>query len=96
MRVTDSVDGSKLTRRSLFQKASLLAGGASLAAAGLGAGLARSAPVKVKQSTVSYQTAPKGRARCDNCIKWIPPQSCKTVEGVISPNGWCSVYAPKA
>jgi hypothetical protein len=53
------------------------------------------AQTKVSQKTVQYQSTPKGAARCDNCIQWQAPSSCKFVQGTISPTGWCSIYAPK-
>lgn len=54
------------------------------------------ASAKVSQRSVAYQGAPKAKARCANCIQWQPPAACKVVTGVISPNGWCSIYALKA
>lgn len=53
------------------------------------------ASAKVAQRSVAYRGAPNGTARCVNCALWQPPAACKVVEGVISPNGWCSIYAPK-
>jgi len=50
---------------------------------------------RMPQKAVAYQDQPKGEARCDTCVQWRPPGGCKTVEGVISPEGWCNVYAPK-
>lgn len=51
---------------------------------------------KVAKNSVGYQGAPQGKFRCDNCVQWQPPAACKLVEGVISPNGWCGIYAPKS
>ncbi len=95
MKSTRSIDPSAMTRRAVFRRATLVAGGAALTVAGLGAGLAGAAPAKVKQSSVSYQTTPKGRSRCEICAKWVAPNACQTVEGVISPTGWCNVFAPR-
>ena len=50
---------------------------------------------KVSQKIVKYQDTPKGELRCDNCALFEPPSSCKTVDGTISPQGWCAVYAKK-
>ena len=50
---------------------------------------------KASQKSVKYQDTPKGDARCDNCSLFEAPNSCKTVEGTISPEGWCMVYAKK-
>jgi|GEM_PF-296118 hypothetical protein len=68
--------------------------GAALAA-GAGAGLAPApavAQTKVSQKLVSYQATPKGAARCDNCLQWQAPSSCKLVQGAIAASGWCSLY----
>jgi hypothetical protein len=50
---------------------------------------------KAKQSLVQYQEKPKGDQECDTCVQWAPPDSCKVVEGKISPKGWCALYLPK-
>lgn len=50
---------------------------------------------KVAQKVVKYQDTPKGDLRCDNCALFEAPSSCKTVDGTISPQGWCAVYARK-
>jgi hypothetical protein len=65
------------------------------AAAIIGASTAAQA-AKVSQKIVKYQETPKGEQRCENCLLFEPPSSCKTVDGTISPQGWCSVYAKKS
>jgi hypothetical protein len=50
---------------------------------------------KVKQAEVKYQDQPKGPQRCDGCVQFQPPNACKIVEGQISPNGWCEIFAAK-
>jgi hypothetical protein len=50
---------------------------------------------KVAQKAVKYQDTPKGEQRCDNCALFEAPSSCKTVDGTVSPEGWCMVYAKK-
>jgi hypothetical protein len=62
---------------------------------GLGSSLA-TAQAKVGQKTVSYQAEPKGAQRCDACTYFQAPNACKMVEGEISPQGWCSLFAKKA
>ena len=84
-----------MSRRVLFQAAGLFIGATAVSAVVLTTSEAHAAAAKVHQATVSYQTTPKGRSRCDNCTKFQAPNACLTVEGVISPSGWCSVYAPK-
>lgn len=82
---------SELSRRGLL-RAAIVGGGLVFAAAIVSP---TEASAKVSQRSVAYRGAPNGTARCVNCALWQPPAACKVVEGVISPNGWCSIYAPK-
>lgn len=56
------------------------------------------APVKkVPQVSVGYQTKPKGDQKCSGCMNFIAESNtCKLVEGKISPEGWCTLWAKKA
>jgi hypothetical protein len=47
---------------------------------------------KMGQKSVSYQATPKGDLKCSSCSLFERPAACKSVEGVISPNGWCAIY----
>jgi len=79
-----------LSRRRLLEGAALVAcGGSVLLAAGKAA-----AANKVSQAVARYQDQPRGAQRCDNCVQWTAPNACKIVQGVISPAGWCMLYAP--
>ncbi|MEG3143406.1 high-potential iron-sulfur protein [Sphingomonas sp. RT2P30] len=80
-----------LSRRAVLHLA--VAGGGVLVAATVPA--AAVAGSKIAQKAVKYQPTPKGKAQCDNCRQWQAPAACKLVDGVISPSGWCSIYAPK-
>jgi len=52
---------------------------------------------KVSQASVQYQTQPKGEQKCGGCLHFIAESnSCKLVEGQISSDGWCSLWAQKA
>ena len=52
------------------------------------------AAAKVPQASVQYQTEPKGDQQCSGCIHFIAESNtCKLVEGQISPNGWCTLWA---
>jgi hypothetical protein len=51
---------------------------------------------KVSKAQVKYQEQPKGNQMCATCQQFISPNSCKLVEGKISPNGWCVLWARKA
>jgi len=56
---------------------------------------------KVAQSAVQYQTKPNGDKQCSKCAFFIPGAtadatgSCKIVDGVISPSGYCSAFNAK-
>lgn len=50
---------------------------------------------KVDQKLVMYQTTPKNGQSCNKCVNFEPPNACKLVAGVISPAGWCQLFAPK-
>jgi len=84
-----------LSRRAVFSHAAGLAGGAALISLGVAVREAPAATL-MAQKAVSYQDSPKGRARCDGCTQWKPPESCKIVSGVINPAGWCTLYAAKS
>ena len=81
-----------ISRRGLLRRGAFFAGGAVVAGGIL---VAAPASAKVSQKGVSYQATPKGAARCDNCKFWKPPAACTLVDGVISPAGWCTLYAKK-
>ena len=58
---------------------------------------APAATTKVPQATVQYQTQPKGGQKCSQCLHFIAESNtCKLVDGQISPEGWCSLWAKKA
>jgi hypothetical protein len=58
---------------------------------------APAAPAKVSQASVQYQTQPKGEQKCADCMHFIAESNtCKLVEGEISPDGWCVLWARKA
>lgn len=89
----ESDRSTMVSRRRVLRDGALVAGGAAFAA-----GVFAAAPAfagKTSQKGVSYQATPKGAARCDNCKFWQPPAACKVVDGIISPAGWCTLYAKK-
>ena len=51
---------------------------------------------KLSQADAKYQTTPKDDQRCDGCVNFQPPNACKFVQGDISPNGWCQLFAAKS
>lgn len=61
-----------------------------------GVGSAAPAAAKVSQAAVQYQAQPKADQQCSGCIHFIAESNtCKLVEGQISPNGWCILWAKK-
>jgi len=82
---------SPLSRRSVLQGVAYAATvGTTLA------GLAnQAAAAKLSQKAVAYQEGPKGSHSCANCNLFQAPSSCKSVDGAISPNGWCNIWVQK-
>ncbi|HLK24939.1 MAG TPA: high-potential iron-sulfur protein [Caulobacteraceae bacterium] len=87
-----SLQSFDLSRRALLRGAALTGVGAVGA---LGMAGRASAAGKLPQAAVNYQGMPKGSQKCSNCNQWIQPSACKVVDGSVSPNGWCSLYAQK-
>lgn len=57
---------------------------------------APAAPKKLTQASVQYQTQPKGEQKCATCVNFIAESNtCKLVDGQISPDGWCTLWAKK-
>jgi hypothetical protein len=57
---------------------------------------APAAPVKVSQASVQYQGQPKDGKKCADCMHFVAESNtCKLVEGDISPEGWCTLWAKK-
>lgn len=55
-----------------------------------------SAGVKLSQAAAEYQDQPKGDQSCDKCMHFISGSgTCKVVEGQVSPQGWCKLWAKK-
>ena len=87
-------DQCKLSRRSALRHAVRIAG-ASVASAVAPVRFA-SAQQKVAKEAMKYQDKPNGDMRCDNCMQFVAPSSCKVVDGTISPSGYCIAWVKKA
>lgn len=92
-----------LSRREVLRGA--LAVGCSLLAPALFSAPAHSAtsaapPTTIKRvspASVKYQTHPKGEQKCSKCVNFIAESNtCKVVEGKVSPDGWCVMWVKKA
>ena len=68
---------------------------AAAAAVPLLALMAGGAEAKMAQSSVKYQDSPKDGKQCDACKLFVAPGSCKSVDGAISPKGWCALWVKK-
>lgn len=52
---------------------------------------------KVPQASVQYQKRPQGDQKCAGCLHFIAESNtCKLVDGSISPEGWCKLWVKKA
>lgn len=82
----------KLSRRSALKSAVVLAGAAC-------SGLLLSEQAyaqKASKAAMKYQDHPDGDKKCSGCMQFEPPNSCKVVDGTISPNGYCIAWVKKA
>jgi hypothetical protein len=84
---------TSVSRRSFLGGAALLAGAAATQA--LIVAKEAQAQQKVPQASVKYQDKPNADQRCDNCLQFVSPNSCKVVDGTISASGWCSIWVKK-
>jgi hypothetical protein len=79
-------NNSDLTSRRVVLRASV----AAATLVGLGMGAAHAA--KASKGSVGYRDSPNGDKNCANCSLFISPNACKSVEGQVSPNGWCKIW----
>jgi hypothetical protein len=91
--IVPSIPPTDTSRRRLLVRGVAIAGGALAAASGTFP--AAATVKKMSQSAANYQPTPKGGARCDACALFQKPAACQTVAGVISPQGWCILFAAK-
>jgi hypothetical protein len=76
-----------VTRRGFFRASAAIVGGVGFASLA-----ATEAEAKIAPNLVGYQTTPKDGHDCKACKLFVPPATCKTVEGVIAPTGWCKMW----
>jgi hypothetical protein len=51
---------------------------------------------KMSQASAQYQAQPKGDQKCADCMHFVAgSNTCTQVEGQISPEGWCTLWAKK-
>jgi len=88
----NSTDAARLSRRDFLFATGVAGGTAAALALSASPALASN---KMSQKAMSYRPSPSGNQRCDNCANFEAPSSCKLVDGVIAPTGWCVLYRPK-
>jgi len=54
------------------------------------------AEAKMAQTVVAYQDSAKDGKQCDGCNLFVSPGSCRTVDGAVSPHGWCKIWVKKS
>lgn len=84
---------SKLSRRSMLQRAAVVAGAALTATM---IPIKQVHAQKIAKDAMKYQDTPMGDKQCDSCTYWVAPASCGIVEGTISPKGYCIGYNKKS
>ncbi|MEP7181306.1 MAG: high potential iron sulfur protein [Betaproteobacteria bacterium] len=83
------------SRRCILRAGALFAG-ASLAAGTIRSGEAL-AQQKASKESMKYQDKPNGDKQCRGCFQFIPGNNtCKVVEGIVSPQGYCISWAKKS
>jgi hypothetical protein len=85
--MSDQSKPARLSRRTVL----IAAAGATPLLALMGG----SAEAKMAQSAVKYQDSPKDGKQCDGCKLFVAPSACKSVDGAISPKGWCALWVKK-
>ena len=83
-----NITSARISRRSLLGSAICASGAATMLAAASQPAQA----AKIAQTVVKYQGTPKGEQKCSNCKLFTAPNACQTVDGTVSPDGWCMVY----
>jgi hypothetical protein len=77
-------------KHSASRRAVLRAGVCAASLVGLGISSAQAA--KASKGSVGYRDTPNGDKNCAGCSLFVSPNACKSVEGQISPNGWCRIW----
>jgi hypothetical protein len=86
--MTDKIKTVMSRRSIVLQGVACAAGAATI----FTAGIQSAAAAKLPPTAVSYRSTPKDNQKCSNCSLFEAPNTCKSVSGNISPNGWCTIY----
>jgi hypothetical protein len=88
------------SRRALIKTATMFIAGITALPVLESIGNAR-AEGKLAKVDVKYQDKSSSGKNCDDCLQFIPGATpnangtCKVVDGVISPHGYCAAFTPK-
>lgn len=89
---------SGITRHELLARGVRLLAGLSVVATLGDSREARAA--KATKEDFSYQDSPKDGKSCSSCRLFTPVSTgkgtCAVIEGVVSADGWCRAYSPRA
>jgi hypothetical protein len=86
------IETSARIRRSLLKGAAVLAGASLTSRLGTRSAQAQQ---KASKTSMKYQDKPNEDKQCSNCSQFVAPDSCKIVEGAISPRGYCIAWQKK-
>jgi hypothetical protein len=76
-----------VSRRGFLRSSASLVGGIGLASV-----VTREASAKIAPNLVAYQATSKDGHDCAGCKLFEAPNACKSVDGAISPSGWCKIW----
>ncbi len=82
------------SRRAVLRTAAMLTG--TLLTSTMVPDKAAHAQQKASKAVMKYQDQPNGDKQCGNCLHFVPPSSCKIVEGTVSSQGYCIAWTKKA
>lgn len=57
-----------------------------------GLGTSAAFAAKASPGSVAYRDSPNGDKNCASCKLFVSPGGCKSVDGAVSPNGWCRIW----
>jgi succinate dehydrogenase/fumarate reductase-like Fe-S protein len=92
IRAKDDRRGSPMVETPANWSRRKLIGAAAMAASLLPIATAQ-ASEKMSRQQAEYQDMPQGIFSCATCSLFEPPKYCKVVEGEVSKDGWCKVFA---
>ncbi len=91
--MTDNSETGGNSRREVLRLSAYALG--AVGAAGFTNGAKAQVAKKAAQKSVMYQQTPKNGQYCSICQQFLPPSSCKVVDGEINPNGYCILFIKK-